>query len=282
VCNKLFKYYIPLFFILLLLYACSATSGYKVRSFLFDGVPDPNEIILVSTDSLLTVSDSINATAATIKKPDIYIHQPYANKECSSCHDRGAMGKPIMAMPQLCYQCHDTQESQHTVLHGPVAAGQCVECHSPHQSKLEKLLLREGQDLCLNCHEDQSVIGQGIHAQIKEESCTQCHNPHGGNDRFVLQKDACFTCHDSNIIQNKYVHGPVGSRQCNVCHENHDSTSENLLVIQGNNLCLNCHKAADVFKLKQHETNKKTDCISCHNPHSGNNKYLTLNLKNTP
>ena len=279
--KKLFKYYFS--FLLLLLYACSSTSGYKVRSFLFDGVPDPNEKTLVFIDSLSIDIDSTNTTVIAITKPEGYIHAPYAKKECSSCHDRGAMGKPKMAMPELCYQCHDSQENQYTVLHGPVDSGQCIQCHSPHQSKLNKLLLREGKDLCLNCHEEQSIIGQGIHVEVKEESCTQCHNPHGGNDRFVLQKDACFTCHeDQKPQQNQYVHGPVDARQCNLCHSNHDSPSEKLLVIQGNDLCLNCHNNSDIFKLENHETNKDKTCISCHDPHSSSKQYLTLNLKDRP
>nr|WP_277926360.1 cytochrome c3 family protein [Aestuariivivens sediminicola] len=265
---------------MLIVYACSPTSAYRIRSFLFDGVPDPNEVIVVNIDS---TNNSIDSTENNIRltKPDFYKHPPYAKKECSSCHDRGAMGKPKLDLPELCYQCHEPIERQYPALHGPVSSGQCTMCHSPHQSKFENLLVIEGRNLCLNCHEEESITGKGIHLNITEESCTKCHNPHGGHDKFILQKETCFNCHENKKPVNEYqfVHGPVAAGECNLCHSNHDSSSENLLIIQGNNLCLNCHKTSDIIKSEPHLANKKQMCTRCHDPHLSNNQYLTLNLK---
>jgi len=262
-----------------LFYACSASSTYKLRSFIFDGVPDPNENLVTELDSLNTVTDSLDIANVVPVKPEMYVHPPYENRGCSNCHDKRDMAKPKLPVPDLCFECHEAPSSEHSFLHGPVDSGNCTTCHNPHRSKIEKLLRHEGNDLCLNCHEEALVLKNPIHSKIEDNNCTQCHNPHGGNDRFVLQKDACFSCHESSLVDKKFVHGPVASGQCNLCHDNHESTANKLLLTQGDALCLNCHNTKDLYQGEIHKSTTDQTCISCHNPHASNAPYLTHKLE---
>jgi predicted CXXCH cytochrome family protein len=174
--------------ILINLSGCSTTHRYKTLSFFFDGVPNPDKgIAIQSSDSLIrkdTTATAQNSLGKII--PQMYFHPPYKEKECSICHDQTRMGKYTKPQPELCYQCHDDFGTKFKVLHGPVGGGQCVICHSPHQSMNANLLLRQGQAICLYCHNSEQVMAAEQHQDIKDASCMDCHNPHGGDDKFIL------------------------------------------------------------------------------------------------
>ncbi|MFC1733804.1 cytochrome c3 family protein [candidate division KSB1 bacterium] len=166
--------------------ACSPKSNYKVLSVFFDGVPNPS-----TADSIARI-DSINQTielslqSIEKAKSQFVFHPPYLEKYCASCHDQSYMGQFLETMPGLCYQCHENFGDLYKVMHGPVDAGFCSECHNPHMSKNESLLLRTGQELCLYCHSHADVFKNEVHADIENTDCTECHNPHGGDDRFIF------------------------------------------------------------------------------------------------
>ena len=71
-------------------------------------------------------------------------------------------------------------------LHGPVAAGYCTACHSPHLSKNEYLLKFSNSKLCLNCHNIEDISQNKAHIAIDEYTCKDCHNAHGGKDKYFL------------------------------------------------------------------------------------------------
>lgn len=278
---KCFKYCIPFIIILLLFQGCSTSNKYKIKSFFFDGVTNPEEIEAIKAilrDGIL--QDSLNLTidttlvANTAANGPTLIHPPYKERACEKCHDRDAMGKPKLGLPELCNTCHTNMEDTFEVLHGPVSSGGCNQCHSPHIAKLDKLLLREGQELCLNCHNEKEVKENKIHDAIEKENCINCHNPHGGENKMILQKGACFNCHENFTEKNEFVHGPADAGKCAVCHEQHSSKAKKLLIKPGNELCLDCHNARDVFNEAYHQKETKNTCISCHNPHASNVKHL--------
>lgn len=178
------------FFVLLsCLFGCSSQNQIKVLSFFFDGVPNPSREAGVHPSDTLGRKDTTAIKQSTMGKifPRLYFHAPYKQQECSQCHDRIRMGKLNKSLPELCYQCHDDFATKFKVLHGPVGGGQCIMCHSPHQSMNEKLLIRKGQALCLFCHDSEQVMAAKEHQDIKDASCTDCHNPHGGDERFILR-----------------------------------------------------------------------------------------------
>jgi predicted CXXCH cytochrome family protein len=175
--------------LLVYLSGCSSTHNYKVLSFFFDGVPNQvSETTVQSVDTLHqkdTVALALNLSNGT--KSKIQFHSPYQDKQCSSCHDQGRMGKLNKSQPDLCYDCHEDFSKKFKVLHGPAGGGQCTMCHNPHSSVNENLLNRTGQALCLYCHDQAQVMKTDAHLENKELNCTECHNPHGGNDRYSLR-----------------------------------------------------------------------------------------------
>lgn len=71
-------------------------------------------------------------------------HGPYEMGACNACHDPsdpeappGRLRKPGNA---LCFDCHD--DYQKAMKGHPSPDDPCVTCHSPHNAKKKKLLLR--------------------------------------------------------------------------------------------------------------------------------------------
>ncbi len=262
-----------LIMIVLFFTACSIQTRYEVLSFIFDGVPDPNNSENIEIkDSAVIDSTKILNIAANINKPKTYFHPPYQERSCNSCHNNNT-GQVLMPQPGLCYSCHENFEDNYSVIHGPVAGGYCTACHNPHKSKLQNLLLKKGKALCFNCHNPQ-IADNDIHSVAETSNCTSCHNPHGEENTYLLKKGSCYVCHDDFSKTYKYLHGPVSNGLCNACHATHNSKTEYKLLLSGQNLCFKCHIKKSVLKNENHEGIGDADCIECHNPHGGDDKYI--------
>jgi predicted CXXCH cytochrome family protein len=140
--------------------------------------------------------------------------------------------------PELCFDCHDDIEellSDATARHDPLTTGDsCVNCHNPHASSVEQLLLKEPMDLCLSCHDEAlesdngklANIGQLLadnpshHGPITQKDCSSCHQVHGGENfrmlaeaypaRFYAPFDEdsyalCFSCHESDMVLDEHT-----------------------------------------------------------------------------
>ena len=176
----------PVFFIIIgiAVYSCSPKSNYKVLSVFFDGVPNP--YMIDSIQQAQNTPDTVVLQSKRASKSEYTYHPPYREKDCNLCHDEKLMGRLILSMPGLCYQCHENFKDRYRILHGPVEAGYCNECHNPHLSKDKNLLIRTGRSLCLNCHDEKDVLANDIHDDTEDMDCTDCHNPHGGDDRTLI------------------------------------------------------------------------------------------------
>ena len=273
--NKTYNIYFY-FLIVLLLAGCASQGAYKIKSFFFDGVPNPSATVIdstyiPSTELTATLSDTLKVETVQIakKKEPIVgsIHPPYEKRECFECHDEKNRTKGKHPLQVLCFSCHDGFKTEYPVTHGPADSGNCTKCHDPHKTGEKKLLYSIKQDLCLQCHEKSDVSGNALHAEIGETSCIDCHNPHGGNNRTFLKKEACLQCHTAITENKQYLHGPVAAGECSTCHESHDSKKEKLLLNTGTALCFNCHNTTDVLTKPYHKKVSKQNCISCHDPH---------------
>jgi predicted CXXCH cytochrome family protein len=198
---------------------CSSQTRYKVMSKLFDGVPPPK------TAAERAAVDSLAARQVAkwkIEEIKMVVHGPYAAKECGACHAlpgtksfrssmvQGSSVKPSfnsiaassgrLARPpeELCVYCHsekspDDPGNEGKFFHGPVAAGECTECHNPHQSR-NPYMLREkpGRKLCLSCHgsdeSDEFAHEEGGSSAGRDEgNCLACHDPHMSERRFLVR-----------------------------------------------------------------------------------------------
>ena len=79
-----------------------------------------------------------------------------------------------------------------------------------------------------------------------------------------------------------YKHPPA-EEGCGTCHAPHSSDNANLLVMDIEKLCLQCHEKVPKTHLHgmgktpyvDQKTGQYVNCVSCHDPHSSNNEKMT-------
>lgn len=199
---------------------CDKYTQYKALTFFFTGVPHPDE-----RDELALMDDqqSVRRDKAQRGKKDqstvkVYMHGPFAANQCFLCHETEATvaigksrvnkkksgatskrfertlpGRLVAPLREICIECHVTKSmksaySRDLWIHGPVSAGTCTICHSPHSSRHRFMLLYgSSSEMCTRCHGKGFITETEYH--LKDEECTNCHNAHLGKDRFLLKKD---------------------------------------------------------------------------------------------
>lgn len=219
-----------------------------------------------------------------------YVHKDPAPLNCKDCHGmrKGRFDfKRIVPAPFNCTtgKCHAGMGKGPHV-HGPVGAGICISCHSPHGSFMPLELERSGQGLCLACHQaKRKEFQQKVMHPPAEEGCTDCHDPHQSPMRFQLRGDGktvsslCFRCHDKDMFSRAHTHGPVGAGDCIACHRPHGSAYGALLIETPDKgkLCFECHKdRMQEFTMKYVHDPASEDCGQCHDPHSSPNRFQLL------
>ena len=120
-----------------------------------------------------------------------YVHEPMKN--CTNCHDFSR--RKIVStdtylrtpVPQLCYNCHTNYTVSAPYVHGPVAVGQCLQCHEHHKSKIKNLLTEKEPELCYKCHDVYAIELIPGHLSKQMSMCTNCHNPHAGSTKALLK-----------------------------------------------------------------------------------------------
>ncbi len=182
----------PNYIILLLAFTfavntCAPNIRYKVLSLVFDGVPAPKNGSALTTDSLQNGNTKSNSLTRRVisAKPKNFYHPPYQERSCNNCHSKSGSSL-LKPQPQLCYECHDDFNDEYSVLHGPVASGNCTSCHNPHMSKNENLLRVKKEQLCFYCHESALVFQNENHEDVEPGDCMDCHNVHGSDEKFML------------------------------------------------------------------------------------------------
>jgi predicted CXXCH cytochrome family protein len=161
---------------------------YRVLSFLFDGVPPPGAVAPEEPATASSSPRKRTARARTRARAPVFIrHEP----DCDECHD-GDRGSHTLALPkdELCWDCHDSEDFEGEVVHGPVAAGECTGCHSPHKSQFDYLLLSKGSAVCARCHDASTFPGMAAHLTDQGDDCLGCHNPHAGDREYMLLEEA--------------------------------------------------------------------------------------------
>lgn len=214
-----------------------------------------------------------------------FVHGPIGAGQCEVCHSDGRSGHPTRSGSsdfklangggkELCHSCHQRKDGN-KVVHKPVATGDCVACHDPHQSNTEILLKKETtSELCFSCHEN-NTKKTFVHGPVGAGDCNICHNPHSSPYKNLTEEtgsDLCLLCHidRKEEFTRKYVHKPI-TESCTNCHSAHSSEAKFMLFDEGRQLCFKCHK-----KMKEHLDNspvqhgalKKRECPGCHTPHS--------------
>ena len=164
-------------FVALIVIGCAATpqERYRVLSVFFDGVPNPDAPVRVSTASGRTVRRS-------------FVHKPYADELCNSCHLNTADIFARAQVPEdVCLGCHANIPTQHPVMHGPVVNNACRMCHAAHLSAVPHLLKQPPPAVCTQCHIPAEVTPLHPAPFDVKQSCIDCHSGHGGTDHKMLR-----------------------------------------------------------------------------------------------
>ncbi len=246
--------------------------------------------ITLSSDKLQKTLTIYYQSAKIKKAPKgfkrYYVHANPTELDCKECHKlrRGKFNfKRITPAASTCTtNCHtDIGKGAH--VHGPVGAGICISCHSPHGSYEPLAIARTGQELCLVCHQAkrEEFKDDVIHAPVKE-GCIDCHNPHESSMRYQLRgsgtsvSSLCFNCHEAEIFTKSHRHGPVGAGDCIACHKPHAGKHKNLLIAspEKGEVCFQCHKdRKQEFTMKFVHDPVEENCNKCHDPHSSEYRF---------
>lgn len=127
-----------------------------------------------------------------------------AGATCTSCHRIHTERDHVLAtatQPEVCLNCHQQQRAEiyRTSAH-PIRFGQmaCSECHNPHGSVADKLLVRPTvNETCYTCHAEKRGPFLWEHVPVAED-CTTCHVPHGSSQPALLARRPpllCQQCH---------------------------------------------------------------------------------------
>jgi len=156
---------------------------YKVLSFFFDGVPDPDKPVAKAT------TQSVFAQQRVFGKAAVSVHAPFKQGLCDSCH-KTATGA-VMDFGEAykrCETCHKETRKQYPRMHGPVALGECRLCHRAHESTEPHLLAADSIKLCTQCHDAQLLSPKPWQHTDGETPCISCHSGHGGTEANLLNE----------------------------------------------------------------------------------------------
>jgi predicted CXXCH cytochrome family protein len=229
-----------------------------------------------------------------------YVHGPIGAGVCTACHrtrtsytpeKHNAASFTIAAKGKdLCFICHESLQKklQGKFIHGPVAMGDCIACHDPHQSDAKFQMRKPTTSaLCFSCHENNKTNKEFLHGPVAAGDCNVCHNPHASDYKYQLEGEGnalCFLCHEDRKAEftRKSVHKPV-TESCSTCHDSHSGAYKYLLKNEPVALCNSCHtKMAEHIKSSkdQHGALKQGPCTQCHTPHSSDYvRQLKLSTK---
>lgn len=273
-------------------------------------------VFFVSADRPVQAAGTMNCGCHPNKAEKAFSHKPVKAGECESCHKatdqkhpktkKGAFTLTDNGKSGLCNECHERKDTMKFV-HGPVASGDCLECHDVHQSNNKYQLREAGVALCFSCHEKAKFDRKYPHPPISEGKCLGCHDPHQSDNRYMLRASGsvlCMKCHDKAMFSGKSTHAPVASGECESCHSTHGTQYPRLLKRSfpedfytsfnksQYELCFGCHSASladdqrtgtetnfrnGMFNLHYVHVNKADkgrSCKVCHDPHASGQPRL--------
>lgn len=223
------------------------------------------------TSAPTSVAEKDNGCATSQCHPELTAKKTAAHNDCTHCHQADsavpkhpqAGQKSFVLIKDPCTGCHPTT-IDYDYLHPPVAAGDCLSCHTFHRASHALLKEDKEQDICYTCHQPVTKEGDTIlHGDVAKQHCTSCHTPHGSffknllagpystdffNDYNEKQYALCFQCHKIDLLLHPYtsyntnfrdgkknlhfvhVNRRTRGRSCKLCHEVHAGTQPKLMA----------------------------------------------------
>ena len=227
--------------------------------------------------------------SAKPKLMQTFLHNPFENKMCDSCHAEAKDGKVVLTNADsraLCLTCHDEQgkKIESAKVQHPGAQGECIACHNPHGGKTPGFIQPNPVSACVTCHSEQSdqMKKAHLHPPAFETSCAVCHEPHGSDNAKLLRalgNDLCTECHGPT---NNFKPGEsadmvtiFGGKV--MLPKKYTLQTMHLPIKYGSGHPTAGHPVADQMDPKN--TGKvlhKINCLSCHQPHASTQPDLLV------
>ncbi len=168
---------------------CSQVLRDRVLHFFFE---IPTETATVTTPKSPTTQPDhppAGVETASLGAPERSQHKPFVMRECYKCHVRADEQALRDDFVDACRDCHPEYFEYRRYGHGPVAAGQCDQCHVQHRSAYTALLSGPEQTVCAACHDPDAMAAVPDHAGTEAVACTACHDAHFGTDPGLLKPE---------------------------------------------------------------------------------------------
>lgn len=156
---------------------------------------------------------------------------------CTDCHQLHAQKDPVTTRSGqigVCLSCHtQVRAESFQASHHPIREGQtiCSDCHQPHGSLHDDLLLRETTNqTCFECHAEKRGPFLWEHAPATED-CTSCHKSHGSNHPALLRKRPPLLCQECH---SRAGHPGMAHTEARLPHN-----APSAMLLLGS--CTNCH-----------------------------------------
>jgi predicted CXXCH cytochrome family protein len=117
---------------------------------------------------------------------------------------------------EACMKCH-AELMNGLFKHGPVDAGYCIVCHSPHASAQRAVLKKPAWELCTTCHSEKATEVHVVVGKHRPSHPTRkVRDPMRPGKRLT-----CASCHEPHSADNMnyYTYGvKTRSEMCDLCH----------------------------------------------------------------
>ncbi len=168
-----------------ILTGCNREAGDKLLRTFIDGVPSAKEEKPAAAEEKENKKPGAKIEAALPKAPTQFVHPPFSENQCDSCHDSKFSQKLVAKGKELCFICHDDFTKGKAAVHYPVGEGACTECHDPHQSPNKFILKKPVPEICFACHDVQEIKAVSVHED--QSACADCHDAHASNEEKLLK-----------------------------------------------------------------------------------------------
>ncbi|MCJ7555217.1 MAG: NapC/NirT family cytochrome c [Ignavibacteriaceae bacterium] len=237
----------------------------------------------ITTNNTGPVTDCITCHSVhnikKVKDPSSKVYPTNIISLCGECHSSAEYMKNYNSSLPV-----DQVVKYRTSVHGKLNAkgdpnvADCADCHGAHDilpSKNPKSHVYASNipKVCSNCHSDQVLMNKyklpadqydkfvkSVHGvallekgDVSAPSCNDCHGNHGAVPPGVESiSKVCGSCHVINMelfeqSPHKKAFDENNYPECESCHGNHQiiRTTDKLIGVQPESVCLDCHKEAD-------------------------------------
>lgn len=218
--------------------------------------------------------------------------------DCLECHQphRGtfpAAGGIVEDTTPLrqCLNCHPPHKALRVSYPKDTPNNVCAFCHRKAYEMLSENKSKHSAQRCNFCHPDKHQTIKRCkechgerHSQMEIKKVNSCGECHGVAHSVVINfpvPQRCVECHENKtpayaVKSGLWLHAPVNKETCIICHNQHPRRAKNSYLLKEKSvaLCTRCHSEGLMTLSEVHRQSK--DCIECHNPHLGKNKYLLI------